>query len=193
MSESASAAGQWRRLADEARQVLERSELLYDSAQVAAAYDRLAGEIADCYQGDPPYVLCVMNGGLVVCAELIARLSLPLTLDYLHATRYRGETQGADLVWKVAPPGDLRDRHVLLVDDILDEGNTLRAVHAAVAANAPASLRIAVLANKRHERRVSGIAADFVGVEVPDRYVFGCGMDCRGFWRQLPEIRAVAA
>lgn len=176
-----------------ARAMLAQSELLHDAGQVTAAYDRMAEAIVRCYGAQPVHALCIMTGGLVTCAELIRRLgSTTLTLDYLHATRYRGETSGSGLVWKVAPPADLEDRHVLLIDDILDEGHTLHAVCDAIAANRPASLRVAVLVDKQHDRRVAGARADFTGLTVPDRYVFGCGMDYRGFWRQLPEIRAVA-
>lgn len=176
---------------DEAQALLERSECLADAAAVDAIYDRMAQSIAACYGNTPPHVISVMTGGVFATAELLKRLRLPLTLDYLHATRYRGETSGRDLLWKVMPGDDLRGRHVLLIDDILDEGYTLQAIRQALLERSVASLRVAVLADKRHSRRVSGATADFIGLEVPDRYVFGCGMDVRGYWRQLPEIRAL--
>lgn len=174
-----------------AENALASSELLIDRDTVAQHLDALAERIADCYHGEALHVLAVMTGALFTCAELLRRIRQPLTLDYLHATRYRDTTRGGDIIWKVAPPGDLLGRHVLIVDDILDEGHTLRAIRDAIAAQSPASLRIAVLADKQHDRRAQGIHADFIGFQLPDRYVFGCGMDAHGFWRQLPEIRAL--
>lgn len=178
-------------LAAEARQVLAEADLLHDEAAVNAAYDRLAADITAAYGDTPLHVLCVMTGAVLPCAELLRRLRMPLTFDYLHATRYHGQTQGGDLLWKAPPPGDLEGRHVLLIDDIIDEGHTLLAIQQAILANRPASLRSAALVEKLHDRRAPGAAADFCGLQVPDRYVFGCGMDYKGWWRQLPAIYAV--
>jgi len=164
---------------------------IFEAAEVAAAYERLAECIAGRLEGTTPVVLCVMIGGLIPTAELIQRFDFPLELDYLHATRYRGETAGGDLVWKVSPSTDLADRTVLVVDDILDEGHTLAAILQALRAQQPRGLLTAALLEKRHERRVPGLKADFVGLEVPDRYVFGCGMDYKGYWRQLDGIYAL--
>ncbi|MCR9090652.1 hypoxanthine-guanine phosphoribosyltransferase [Algiphilus sp.] len=175
----------------EADALLAASDCIADRDTVAAVYDRMARDIAACYGSTPIDVLCVMSGGLFATAELLKRLSMPIRLDYLHATRYRGGTSGHDLVWKVLPGAALARRHVLLIDDILDEGYTLQAICATLQEQAVASLRVAVLADKRHDRRVAAATADFVGLEVPDRYVFGCGMDVHGYWRQLPEIRAL--
>jgi len=114
--------------------------------------------------------------------------------DTLHATRYRGGTiGGARLAWLHLPSASLRGRRVLLVDDILDEGHTLKAIQYWCEDEGAADIRIAVLAHKQHARRVDGVAADYIGVEVPDRYVFGYGMDFRGQGRNLPEIYALKA
>lgn len=178
-------------LAEEARQVLADADCLHDEAAIEAAYDALAAEIAATYGDTPLHVLCVMTGAVIPCAELLRRLPMPLTFDYLHATRYRGETEGGELLWKVPPPGDLEGRDVLLIDDIIDEGHTLLAIRDALLANRPASLRTAVLVEKLHDRRAAGASAEFCALQVPDRYVFGCGMDYKGWWRQLPAIYAV--
>lgn len=175
----------------EAQDLLAASECIADAAAVDAIYDRMAESIAQHYGETSVHVVAVMTGGLFATAELLKRLRMPLTLDYLHATRYRNQTAGSDLVWKVPPADDLRGRHILLIDDILDEGYTLQAICQVLHEAEVASVRVAVLADKRHERRVSGAVADFIGLEVPDRYVFGCGMDVHGYWRQLPEIRAL--
>lgn len=168
------------------------ADKLFEAADVAAAYDRMAGRISEHIADKTPVILCVMIGGLIPTAELIRRFDFPLELDYLHATRYRGETAGGELVWRVSPSSDLEGRTVLVVDDILDEGHTLSAILQALRAQQPASLLTSVLLEKQHDRRAPDLKADFVGLNVPDRYVFGCGMDYKGYWRQLDGIYAVA-
>lgn len=167
------------------------AEKLFEAADVAAAYDRMAERISEKIAHTTPVILCVMIGGLIPTAELIRRFDFPLELDYLHATRYRGETSGGELVWKVSPSTDLEGRAVLVVDDILDEGHTLNAILQALRAQGPERLFTSALLEKLHDRRVPGLKADFVGLQVPDRYVFGCGMDYKGYWRQLDGIYAV--
>lgn len=173
-------------------QVLREADCLHDSAAVDAAYERLAAAIAADYATLNPLILCVMVGGLHATAEITRRMRLPFEIDYLHATRYRGATSGGGLVWKVQPkPERIAGRHVLVIDDILDEGHTLVAVRAALLAFEPASLKVATLLTKRHDRRAAGAHAEYVGLEVEDRYVFGGGMDYKEYWRQLPAIYAV--
>ncbi|HUS25096.1 MAG TPA: hypoxanthine-guanine phosphoribosyltransferase [Candidatus Binatia bacterium] len=180
-------------LAHEAQTMLRSAECLHDAQAVQHAYDRLAARITAKYAALDPLFLCVMIGGLVPAAELTRRLEFPFELDYLHATRYRGRTTGTDLVWKAHPTTALSRRHVLVIDDILDEGHTLLAVQQALRAEAPAGLETVVLCEKRHARRAAGARAEYVGLEVEDRYVFGCGMDYKGYFRQLPGIWAVKA
>lgn len=178
---------------EEATRILGSARCLHDASAVDAAFDRLAAEITRDYAGRNPLVLCVMNGGLYATAELLRRLDFPLQQDYLHATRYRGATSGGGLVWKRQPDGEaLHGRQVLVIDDILDEGHTLVAIRKALAEFTPASLRVAVLVEKRHDRRVVGAHAEYIGLQVDDHYVFGCGMDYKEYWRQLPGIHAVA-
>jgi len=178
----------------EAEQVLAEADCLHDAARVHEAYDRLADKISHQYTGRNPLILCVMIGGLAPTAEILRRLSFPLELDYLHATRYRGATQGGGLVWKRQPEARrIEGRHVLVIDDILDEGHTLVAIRAALLGFSPASLSVAVLAEKLHDRRAPDAHAEFIGLQVEDRYVFGCGMDYKEYWRQLPAIYAVKA
>lgn len=171
--------------------VLAESEPLCGAADVQAAFDAMAARIQADYAGRDPVVLVVMTGGFMVAAEVLKRVGFPLTMDYLHATRYRGTTNGGALQWKRKPEVDLAGRHVLVVDDILDEGHTLVSIRSQLQAQRPASLRVAVLAVKRHDRRVAGAHAEYTGLELPDRYVFGCGMDYHDYWRQLPAIYAV--
>ncbi|WP_028080849.1 hypoxanthine-guanine phosphoribosyltransferase [Solimonas soli] len=178
--------------AEHALQVLAEADCLHDAAAVRAAYDRLAAALFAVYEKLDPLVLCVMNGGLHATAEITQRLRFPFEIDYLHATRYRGATSGGGLVWKVQPkPERINGRHVLVIDDILDEGHTLVAIRDALDEFRPASLKVAVLSQKLHDRRAPRAHAEFVGLTVADRYVFGCGMDYKEYWRQLPAIYAV--
>lgn len=174
----------------EAQAILRNADLLVPAAEVDAAYDQLALRIDADYQGLLPLVLCVMNGGLYAAAEITRRLGIAFELDYLHATRYRGATQGGGLIWKRQPDTALEGRHLLVIDDILDEGHTLVAIRKALLEFNPVSLKVAVLSEKLHDRRAEGAHAEYIGLSLPDRYVFGCGMDVKEYWRQLPAIYA---
>ncbi len=173
-----------------ALEVLEAAQVIHDEQAVARAVSEMARQITDDLADSDPLVLCVMNGGLVPTALLMPHMRFPWKLDYLHATRYREETSGNDLIWQRTPEQSLAGRHLLIIDDILDEGHTLAAILQYCEAQNPASLRTAVLSRKRHQRGVRPIL-DYVGLEVPDRYVFGCGMDYKGYWRNLPAIYAL--
>ena len=177
---------------DDALQVRARADCLHDAAAVQRAFDTLAARIEADYSGRNPLVLCVMNGGLYPTSEITRRLQFAFEQDYLHATRYRGATAGGGLVWKRQPEAQsIAGREVLVIDDILDEGHTLVAIRRALTEFRPASLRVAVLAEKRHDRRAADAHAEYIGLAVEDRYVFGCGMDYKEYWRQLPAIYAV--
>ncbi len=176
---------------DEARRVMQRAECLYDRATVEASIDHLAQCINRDMGGGDVVVVCVMNGGLVASGALLPRLDFPLRLDYMHASRYRERTHGDELHWRVEPTQSLAGRDLLVVDDILDEGYTLDAILRFCRCQSPASVRAAVLVQKRHDRGVRP-TVDYVGLQVPDRYVFGYGMDYKGYWRNAPGIYAVA-
>jgi len=175
---------------DEVRQVRAEADLIYSREQVEATLDRLAKEITTRYSHCNPLVACVMNGGLVLAGCLLPRLDFPLELDYLHATRYRGKTTGGELNWQVKLQHSLKDRHVLIVDDILDEGYTLAAIEDYCKKAGVQSVESVVLVEKKHDRK-QGIQASFVGLQTEDRYLFGYGMDYKGYLRNAPGIFAV--
>lgn len=174
----------------EAWKVLEHAQILHPEEVICVALDRVAGEIHAQLHDTLPLLLAVMGGGVVFAGQLLPRLRFPLEFDFIHVTRYRGTTRGGDVGWPVGPHVPLRGRTVLVLDDILDEGQTLAAVRERFLGEGVAAFFSAVLCEKELAR-VKPIAADFIGVKVPDRYVFGCGMDVEGAWRNLPAIYAV--
>jgi len=169
---------------------LENSDLVADAGVVTAAIGRMAGEIQAQFKDRYPLVLVVMGGAVVFSGQLLPLLRMPLDLDYVHATRYGAATQGGSIHWKVAPPAEVRGRAVLVLDDILDGGHTMAAIRDRVLELGATSFHCAVLAEKILQAK-KPIAADFVGLTIPDRFVFGCGLDAKGMWRNLPEIRAM--
>ncbi len=175
-------------------QALAQADLLVDRTRIDQAIAQMADAIAADYRGETPVYLTIMHGALPFAGQLALELGSrgqDLQLDYLHATRYRGETVGGELVWKHRPATALYGRRVLLLDDILDEGLTLKAVREWCLEQGATDVRIAALTVKRHDRCVPGVSADDVGVEVPDRYVFGFGLDVNEALRNLPAIYAM--
>jgi hypoxanthine phosphoribosyltransferase len=176
--------------ATEAFAVYQNADRLYTEDEVEAALDRMGLEISRVLREDDPVVLCVMNGGLIPAGRLVLRLDFPLRMDYLHATRYRDQTTGADLQWLKRHHESLQGKTVLIIDDILDEGITLAAIAEYCKQEGAARVFSAVVVEKEHDRS-NGFRADFVGLPVPDRYVFGYGMDYKGYLRNSPGIFAV--
>jgi hypoxanthine phosphoribosyltransferase len=170
----------------------EEADCLVDAAEVETALDRMAAEITARMADTNPLVYVVMNGGLILAGRILPRLPFPLEVSYLHATRYGHALQGMRLDWRVRPAVDLRGRTVLVLDDILDEGHTLHAIIEYLKSEGAREVRSAVLTHKLHDRKAySGMRADFTGLDVADRFLFGCGMDYKGYWRNAPGIYAV--
>ncbi|PZW68429.1 hypoxanthine phosphoribosyltransferase [Pseudomonas sp. URMO17WK12:I1] len=174
------------------RLVMAEADCLYSEADVEAAITRVAAAINADLAERNPVVFCVMNGGLIFSGKLLTQLDFPLEASYLHASRYRNQTSGGELFWKAKPEVSFIDRDVLIIDDILDEGHTLGAIidfcHHAGAAN----VYTAVLIDKDHDRKARpDLKADYVGLPCIDRYIFGYGMDYKGYWRNAPGIYAV--
>jgi hypoxanthine phosphoribosyltransferase len=169
---------------------LEDSDLVAGAEDVQAALQRVASRIGERLAASYPLVLVVMGGAVVFAGQILPLLHFPLDLDYIHASRYGAETRGAKIDWRVTPPAAVRGRAVLVLDDILDGGETMAAIRERLLELGAASFHCAVLVEKRLKRQ-KPIHADFIGLEIEDRFVFGYGMDAKGFWRNLPEIRAM--
>lgn len=174
----------------EARKILDEADLLVSADESAAAVRRVAGEIGQRLADSNPLVLAVMGGAVVFTGQLLPQLGFPLDFDYLHVTRYGDVTHGGKLQWIVEPRAPVAGRVVLVLDDILDEGVTLAAIAERLLAQGASEVLCAVFADK-NLGRAKPIAADFVGVQLPNRYVFGYGMDVKGAWRNLPAVYAV--
>jgi hypoxanthine phosphoribosyltransferase len=172
------------------KQILAESEIIYSAEEVTGAINDLASSINNSLAGTLPLVMCVMGGAVVFSGQLLPKLNFPLEFDYVQASRYHNQTSGQQLVWKVEPTKNVLGRTVLLLDDILDEGHTLAAIKVKCLAQGAKEVIIAVLVEKVLNK-TKPITADFVGLTVPERYVFGCGMDVYGWWRNLPAIYAL--
>ena len=170
---------------------LQTADLIHDEATLRDAISRVGAEIGAHLDGERALFLTVMQGALPFAGQLATAIDAPLDFDYVHATRFRGTTHGGELKWIRRPTVSLRERTVLLVDDILDEGHTLRAIRDWCYDEGARRVLLAVLCEKHHGRTVPDLKADFCGVVVPDRYVFGYGMDFHEQGRQLPAIYAL--
>lgn len=177
---------------DEIRRIRAEADCLVTPEAIDSAIDRLAGEITRELADTDPLVFVVMNGGLIFSGRLLPKLPFPLETSYLHATRYGDRTCGQRLEWRAEPAQPVHGRTVLLLDDILDEGHTLHAILDHLRGEGATRVLSGVLVHKLHERKaVPGMRADFTGVDVADRFLFGCGMDYKGYWRNAPGIYAV--
>ncbi len=175
---------------EEALHLLEGADVLFDADHVRAAVARMAEDIAAKLKDDFPVVLSVMGGAAVFTGQLLPQLRFPLEFGAIEVTRYNNDIQGREITWRLPPRDNVRDRTVLVVDDILDEGITLAAIRKRLLEMGARKVYSAVFADK-DIGRAKPVSADFVGVTVPNRYVFGFGMDAYGLWRNLPAIYAL--
>lgn len=166
-----------------------RADCVATATEMEAALDRMAGVLTERLAGKDPLVLCVMTGGVIVTGLLLPRLHFQLRLDYLHASRYRGATSGGEIVWRYRPSEAIRGEHILVLDDVLDEGVTLDQVLRACHEDGAASVLSAVLVEKCRPHQCE---ADVVGVRVPNRYLYGYGLDYKNYFRNAPGVFAVA-
>ena len=176
-------------LPEKIQHLYKNSKCLYTTEQINAALDKMATAIHAELHDKNPILMCVMVGGLIPTGNLLPRLDFPLELDYIHATRYTGKTVGGEIHWKVKPSKNVEGRNILVVDDILDGGITLRAIVKALYEMGALSVKTAVLIDKYQKRVPGGLeSADFVGLPVEDYYIFGYGMDYKEYLRNAPGI-----
>jgi len=168
------------------------AELIHDRKAVAEALVKLAARLHQDYEDRVPIFMVVMNGGLIFAGQLLPLVDIVCQIDYCHATRYRGDTEGKNIEWLARPKLDLKDRDVVIVDDILDVGHTLVAIKQACIEAGARSVKTCVLVEKEHDRKAKpDLHADYCELKVPDRYVFGFGMDYNHFWRNANSIYAL--
>ncbi|MFV1982896.1 MAG: hypoxanthine-guanine phosphoribosyltransferase [Thiohalomonadales bacterium] len=170
--------------------VLTEADCLFNQGEVELAFDNMSLAIEKQLKDKNPIIICVLTGAIVPMGHLLTRLNFPLQIDYLHATRYNNGTTGGSIKWLAEPVLKIKDRNILLVDDILDEGKTLFEIIKYCEKKQAKSIKTAVLINKLHDRKVN-IKADFIGLNVEDRYLFGYGMDYKSYLRNVPGIYAV--
>lgn len=179
---------------DKARALLKEAELVFDADAVQKAVDKVAQQLNQRFDNDEseafPLVLGVMGGAVVFCGQLLTRLSFPLEFDYMHVTRYGGKDQGGAIEWKVIPRSNVEGRTVIVLDDILDEGETLAHVKERLLQMGAKEVVLAVFADKEIGKS-KPCRADYVGLSLPNRFVVGYGMDAYGYWRNLPGIWAI--
>ncbi|WP_133492478.1 hypoxanthine-guanine phosphoribosyltransferase [Alcanivorax sp. 24] len=183
-------------IADEVKQELMQvrrdARQLHSQDQVEAAIGKLAIQLTEDYSERFPLFVTIMNGGMIFAGHLLTRLDFPLEMDYLHASRYLGDTRGGEVEWIVTPGASLSGRDVIILDDILDVGSTLLAIVDACHAQGATSVKTCVLVDKVHDRKARpGLKADYTALEAEDFYLFGMGMDYKGYWRNAPGIFAV--
>ncbi len=172
--------------------VNEPMKVLLDANELRDGVSRLAERIAQFYGDRPLTVVAVMTGSVVLLADLIRHLSMPLRVGVIQASSYRGETSRGELVVGSSMSIDIRDREVLLVDDIFDTGHTLHRLVGVVTEMGASSVKTAVLLHKKRAGQV-GAKPDFVAFEIPDEFVVGYGLDYRDLYRNLPFLAVLDA
>jgi hypoxanthine phosphoribosyltransferase len=177
-----------------ARALIQNAEEIFDAATVKDAVTKVADTLNTRF-GNPedeayPLVLGVMGGAVVFTGQLLTQLDFPLEFDYIHVTRYGDDDQGGQVVWKVIPRSNVAGRTIIVVDDILDEGETLAHVKQRLLDMGAAEVILAVFADKDIQR-AKPVQADIVGLTIPNKFVVGFGMDVYGYWRNLPGLWAI--
>jgi hypoxanthine phosphoribosyltransferase len=179
---------------DKALALLANAELIYSAEAVQKAVDKVAQELNQHFDDDKsapfPLVLGVMGGAVVFSGQLLTRLRFPLEFDYIHVTRYGSKDKGGTIEWKVEPRADVTGRTVIVLDDILDEGETLAHVKERLLDMGAAQVLLAVFADK-DIGKPKPVAPDYTGLILPNKFVVGYGMDAYGYWRNLPGIWAI--
>lgn len=166
------------------------AQCLYTLSEINSVLDDLSAQLNRDYADKNPLLLCVMNGAVITMGQLLPKLNFALQIDYIHASRYGDNTFGGELAWQAQPKSSMLNRHVLLIEDIYDEGYTLMALREFCHQKGALSVACLALVDKLHARK-TGQIPEYIGLSIADRYVFGFGMDVQGYWRNAPGIFAL--
>jgi len=169
--------------------VKENSVCILDETAVELMYKKLAADITEKCEHENPLILCVMTGAIVAVGMLMSKLNFTLEVDYIHATRYQGGLVGSKLEWKQLPNTSLQNRTVIIIDDVLDEGITMAGIKAYCEEQGATCCYTAVLVDKGIKEK-KPLQADFVGYYSADQYLFGLGMDYKGYLRNMNGLYA---
>lgn len=162
--------------------------VLFDEPTIHRRLDEIAGQISRDYSKKELTVIAVLNGSLVFMADLMRRIPLPLRLDCLSVASYHGKAQtSGEVIFKQVALPDVQDRHILILDDILDSGHTLAAIREKLQTAGPRTIKVCVLLSKKKER-ARKVDADYLGFEIEDEFVVGYGLDYDERYRNLPYI-----
>ena len=175
---------------DTIQALIRKSSVIYSEIEIKTVIQNIADQVNQTIKTDDLYVLCVMNGALIFAGQLLPRLEKNIQYSYVHATRYASSLTGGPIHWLVKPPIDIEGKTVLILDDILDEGITLREIAATCLAMKAKAIFTAVLFDKEIAKEKSYLP-NFIGLKVPNRFVFGYGLDCKGLGRNLPHLYAL--
>ena len=162
-------------------------KILLNEEQIGLGIDRLAAELKKHYQDKPLTIVAIMTGSLVMLADLIRRLEMPVCISLIQASSYRGGMESGDLVIQDQMMLNIKDRDILLIDDIFDTGKTLVQVSHRLEALGPKTIRTAVFLNKLGQSVVAAVP-DFVVFEIPNEFVVGYGLDYQDLYRNLPYV-----
>lgn len=164
-------------------------EILFTREQLSARIKEIAAQMNEDYRGKAPVVIGILRGSFIFMADLVRELDIPdMTLDFMSASSYGSGTVSSGLVdIKLDTSESITGKDVILVEDILDTGNTLSKLVAELKQRNPASIRLCVMLDKP-ERRTQPVQADYVGFQIPDGFVVGCGLDYDQRYRQLDYI-----
>ncbi|MEY3810833.1 MAG: hypothetical protein RL221_1216 [Pseudomonadota bacterium] len=175
---------------DTIQALIRKSSVIYSEIEIKTVIKNIADQVNQTIKTDDLYVLCVMNGALIFAGQLLPRLEKNIQYSYIHATRYAASLTGGPIHWLVKPPIDIEGKTVLILDDILDEGITLREIATTCLAMKAKAIYTAVLFDKEITKEKSYFP-NFIGLKVPNRFVFGYGLDCKGLGRNLPHLYAL--
>jgi len=174
------------------KDLVKKGRVLCSKETIEQAIAKVASEMNSQLDGKEPIFLCVMNGALVFMGQLLTHLNFPLQVNYIHVTRYQGEIEGSQLFWRAEPTIDLKDRVVVVVEDILDTGLTLSAIQKYCDQKGAKEIFTATLVDKNRPREPGGTErCDFTGLNIDNKFIYGYGMDYKEYLRNVDAIYAV--